>query len=392
MFAQLVKPLLKDSLEPSQQALLDEIEPLIETIHNESIQGDIVFYQPTLPHALILSAAILQAHGDHHRRIALWQPQFTISTCLTLFQKYQLELSRLVIYQAPAVDDTPIAFLHLSAVPKHLATITDALSPGGYIVSTPPEAHPQLSQITRLQQTEGHIWRVPYDPLQAKVAQYRAEYRPRLQQSLRTWARYHQRELIFRDVHWMGQPTLKNVMDCWIYQEVIYEVQPEVIVEIGSFSGGSTLFFAHMLDLLGAGKVVSVDINRHAYNVSHDRIIEVTGDSTTQEVMQQVRQHCAGKRTLVIHDGDHRHHTVLTDLNHYAPLVTPGSYLIVEDGIVDIYPYEETGAALEPDFQDKGPLWAVATFMAENPQFTYDRTRERYWLTYNPFSFLKRLP
>ncbi|MBZ4659097.1 MAG: cephalosporin hydroxylase family protein [Desulfacinum sp.] len=204
--------------------------------------------------------------------------------------------------------------------------------------------------------------------------------------SLAEWLIYHQREVVFKQVTWMGIPTLKNVMDAWIYQEILYEVRPDVVVEIGSFTGGSTLYLAHLLDLLGHGTVVSIDVNRQRFVADHPRIVVLTGDSGAPDMVQRVFQICRGKKVLAIHDGDHRAEAVLKDLRNYSPLVTPGSYFIVEDGIVDVFsPNTELG------WSDPGPLEAVRTFLKENKNFEADRSRERYRLTYNPDGYLRRV-
>jgi cephalosporin hydroxylase len=183
----------------------------------------------------------------------------------------------------------------------------------------------------------------------------------------------------------MGVRALKNPLDAWIYQEIIYEVGPEVIVEIGSANGGSTLYFAHLLYLMGNGTVVSVDIDRSNFHVGHERIILVTGDSSSPETIAKVTELCRGKTVLIVHDGDHRYEAVLRELRFYSPLVTIGSYFIVEDGIVDLF---QPG---EMNFNGEGPLPAVQHFLSENPNFEVDADRERYLLTYNPAGFLKRV-
>ncbi len=214
----------------------------------------------------------------------------------------------------------------------------------------------------------------------------RRAYYDRFAGSLSDWLAYHQRAVVFDQVTWMGVPTQKNVLDCWIYQEILHAVRPDVVVEIGSNTGGSTLFLANMLDLLCGGVVVSVDIDRTAYRVTHPRIVTVTGDSASPEVVGQVRALCAGKRTLVIHDGDHFATQVAKDLEAYAPLVSVGSYLIVEDGIVDVT--EIGGDYIRPG---EGPLVAAEDFLAAFPEFVVDEERERYLLTYNPRGYLKRV-
>jgi cephalosporin hydroxylase len=184
----------------------------------------------------------------------------------------------------------------------------------------------------------------------------------------------------------MGLPAYKNPMDAWIYQEILHEVRPQVLVEIGSAEGGTTLYFAHLMDLLGEGTVVSIDVDRSRFRARHPRIQVITGDSSSPEVVGRVREVAAGKSVLVIQDGDHRKAPVLADLEAYAPLVTPGSYLIVEDGIIDLFdPGDSIGTV------EEGPLAAVEEFLAGHPEFAIDGARERYLLTYNPKGFLRRV-
>lgn len=203
---------------------------------------------------------------------------------------------------------------------------------------------------------------------------------------LTDWLCYHQREIVFNKVSWMGIPTLKNVLDAWIYQEILFEVQPDIVIEIGSYTGGSTLYLAHLLEILNKGNVISIDIDRRLYKAKHERIIEITGDSSSQKVLDAVYQLCAGKRVFVIHDGDHHYDQVLKDLNSYAPLVSIGSYLIVEDGIVDVIsPGNDLG------WDEPGPLPAVEFFLKNHKNFTVDKDRERYLISYNPRGYLKRI-
>lgn len=210
------------------------------------------------------------------------------------------------------------------------------------------------------------------------------EYRKRFSTSLSDWVKYHQREVLYGQCQWMGTLAWKNPLDAWIYQEILHEVRPDVVVEIGSAAGGSTLFLAHILELLGRGIVVSVDIDRSSFNVSHERIVTITGDSAASDTVQQVSELCRDKSVIVIHDGGHRKEEVLRDLALYSPLVTVGSYLIVEDGIVDVVRLSDRTLA------EDGPLAATEHFLRETPNFEADHSRERYVLTYNPRGYLRR--
>jgi cephalosporin hydroxylase len=179
--------------------------------------------------------------------------------------------------------------------------------------------------------------------------------------------------------HWMGVRALKNPLDVWIYQEILFEVRPEVVIELGSAFGGGTLFFCHMLDALGSdGFVVAVDHTHAEFAAEHQRIVKVTGDTRDPRVVGRVRELAEGRRVLVVHDASHEAEVVLDDLRNYGSLVSPGSYLIVEDGVRDHL------AGLP------GPVAAIDRFLRESEDFDIDEARERYLLTYNPRGFLRR--
>jgi cephalosporin hydroxylase len=214
----------------------------------------------------------------------------------------------------------------------------------------------------------------------------RPDYRRRFRMSLHRWLLYHHKEIHHERCHWMGVRALKNPLDAWVYQEILYEVQPDVVVEIGSNEGGSTLYLAHLLELIGKGLVVSVDIDHSRFTASHHRIVKVTGDSSAEATLAQVAALCEGKTGLVIHDANHNKEPALRDLRAYERFVSVGSYLIVEDGIVDLFrPGDGLGWFAE------GPLAAVEQFIRERPEFRIDSTREKYVMTYNPKGFLRRV-
>lgn len=212
------------------------------------------------------------------------------------------------------------------------------------------------------------------------------DYRKRFQMTMREWFLHHEHNIVYDKAHWMGTQILKNPFDMWIYQEMIYKIQPDVLVEIGSYKGGSTLCFAHLMDIIGHGQVVSVDIDRTEYHVSHPRIVTVTGDSAAPEVVAKVRELCKGKTVLVIQDGSHDMLPVLDDLRNYAPLVTKGSYFVVEDTVYDLF-----FPANEIDGYEGGAYNAVVRFLKEDPTFEPDPECERYLFTNHPRGFLKKV-
>lgn len=179
---------------------------------------------------------------------------------------------------------------------------------------------------------------------------------------------------------WLGVPVGKCPLDCWIFQEIIVEVQPDTIIECGTGHGGSALFFASICDLVGKGRVISIDVHPSG-QPEHERIYYLVGSSTSPVMVEAVRTLAEGV-VLVDLDSAHDEGYVLKELELYGPLVTPGSYVIVEDTIIDL--------GLVP-WHGPGPKGAVEAFLAQNKNFVADRTREKFFMTWSPDGFLKRI-
>lgn len=190
-------------------------------------------------------------------------------------------------------------------------------------------------------------------------------------------------EGIMNRTTYFGVRTLKSPMDAWIYQELIFETQPDVIVEIGNSSGGSTLFLAHLCDSIGKGRIIGLDLSHR--NVPervkhHARITFIEGDAC-QCFKDVERLISSEERVLVIEDSSHTYDNTLNVLRLYSQLVRPGDYFIVEDGIC------HHGLAIGPK---PGPYEAIETFLIENQDFEIDRSREHFFVTWNPKGYLKR--
>jgi len=179
-----------------------------------------------------------------------------------------------------------------------------------------------------------------------------------------------------------GYLVQKNPMDLWVYQEIIWETKPDLIVEMGTASGGTTLLLADLLDKTRKGLVLSVDIdNRLAVVPMHHRITYMVGDSLSNSVYQVVKNHVfPGCTVMVILDDDHDFEHVRDELEIYSKLVSVGQYLIVEDTNVDW-----------PLGIGDGPGKAVHEFLEENDNFVADKSKEKFLLTWNPGGYLKRV-
>src|SRR4051794_4393035 len=134
------------------------------------------------------------------------------------------------------------------------------------------------------------------------------------------------------NTRWFGVTLFKCPLDLWVYQELLVELKPDLVVETGTAAGGSALYLASCMDLLGRGRVVTVDVVERPNLPQHDRITYLTGSSTDPAIVERVRREAETAATvMVILDSDHARDHVLDELRAYASLVTPGSYLVVED-------------------------------------------------------------
>lgn len=194
----------------------------------------------------------------------------------------------------------------------------------------------------------------------------------------------------FNTLTWRGVKILKCPEDLFMYQEIIHRTNPDVIIETGVAFGGSSLFLADMCDIIivgGRAKVVAIDVtlaNVQEQTKRHGGIRLLEGDSATHTMLGRVRDFIrASDRVMVILDSNHTKAHVLKELELYAPLVTSGCYLIVEDTNINGHP-------VAPGWGD-GPYEAVEEFLKTHPEFAADRSCERLLVTFNPNGYLKRI-
>ena len=189
----------------------------------------------------------------------------------------------------------------------------------------------------------------------------------------------------FTTVRWLGKPILQNTLDLWTVQETIFDVKPGLIIETGTNRGGSSYFYAQLFDLMGTtGRIVTIDVAQQ-HDLTHPRITYLIGDSTSAPIVNQVREMASscGGPVFVILDSDHSEQHVARELSVYAPLVTPASYVLVQDGSIDTLGYFRGSRP--------GPLPAIRRFVAQHPEFTIDRAKcDRFLITHHPDGWLRR--
>jgi len=186
----------------------------------------------------------------------------------------------------------------------------------------------------------------------------------------------------FRDTTWLGVIARKCPFDLFVYQELIFELRPDLIIECGTADGGSAVFLASICELVGHGEVVTIDV-RARDSPKCPRVSYWQGDTLSPDVLTRFESLVQERESvMVILDDDHTRDHVLEELRTYQRFVTPGNYLVVEDTNINNH-------TVFPEF-GPGPMEAVGTFLRETSEFSVDRSREKFFLSFNPNGFLRK--
>jgi cephalosporin hydroxylase len=195
---------------------------------------------------------------------------------------------------------------------------------------------------------------------------------------------------------WLGRPIIQFPTDIVAIQELIWKIQPDVVVETGIAHGGSLVLSASILQLIGKGKVVGVDIEIRPHNRAaleahplKPRIHLIEGSSIAPGTFEQVQAHYAGAQTvMVLLDSNHTEAHVSRELELYHTLVTPGSYLVAHDG-AQAWVWDIPRG--KPEWKDDHPLTAIHKFLDLHPEFRSDPYWTRWLITSSPDGFLRHL-
>jgi len=197
---------------------------------------------------------------------------------------------------------------------------------------------------------------------------------------------------------WMGRPIIQYPQDMIAMQELIWQIKPDLIIETGIAHGGSLIYYASLLELIGKGEVLGIDIDIRKHNREEiekhpmfKRIRMIQGSSIDRDIAAQVKKETEGKENvLVCLDSNHTHEHVLQELEYYAPLVTRGSYIVVFDTIVEDMPDDYLpGRAWS---RGDNPKTAVWQFLEKNDQFTIDKDiDDKLLISVAPGGYLKRI-
>jgi cephalosporin hydroxylase len=198
---------------------------------------------------------------------------------------------------------------------------------------------------------------------------------------------------------WMGLPIIQFPQDIVALQEIIWKIKPDLIIETGIARGGSLVLSASILELIGHGEVLGIDIDIREHNrveiekhPMSKRITMIQGSSIATEVIQQVKDFAKGKeKILILLDSNHTHDHVLAELKAYAELTSVGSYCIVYDTVVEDMPADYDWSP-RPWGKGNNPKTAVWEYLKENDNFEIDKTiQNKLLLTVAPDGYLKRV-
>lgn len=196
---------------------------------------------------------------------------------------------------------------------------------------------------------------------------------------------------------WMGRPIIQYPQDMIAMQELIWSIKPDLIIETGIAHGGSLIYYASLMELIGKGEILGVDIDIREHNRKEieahpmaKRIKMIQGSAIDKNIVEEVRKHTVGKKTIMVSlDSNHTHAHVLEELKLYSGFVTPGSYCVVFDTICEDLP---EGTHDRPWGIGDNPKTAVFEFLKTNSDFEIDKQIDnKLLISVAPDGYLKRV-
>lgn len=214
----------------------------------------------------------------------------------------------------------------------------------------------------------------------------------------RIWLRETSPHRYVYNFKWMGRPIIQFPQDMMAMQEIVWATRPDLIIETGVAHGGSVLYYASLLELMGHGEVVGIDIDVRAHNrkaiEEHPmsrRLRLIEGSSIAPDIIAQVQELAKGKRVIVVLDSNHTHDHVLAELRAYAPLVCEGGYCVVMDTVLEDMP-PSLVAEDRPWSVGNSPKTAVHQYLKETTDFVIDKDLEaKLLITVAPDGYLRRV-
>jgi cephalosporin hydroxylase len=195
---------------------------------------------------------------------------------------------------------------------------------------------------------------------------------------------------------WLGLPVIQMPSDIVVLQEIIWETRPQLVIETGIARGGSLVLLASILELIGEGEVLGIDIDIRAHNrtaieahpLAH-RIRMIAGSSIDEPVVVAAQRYAS--RVMVILDSNHTHDHVLAELAAYGPMVSVGQFLIVADTFVEDIPPQAHRPG-RPWGLGNNPATALREWLSQNGGFEPDPFfNQKLLITASPGGYLRRV-
>lgn len=210
------------------------------------------------------------------------------------------------------------------------------------------------------------------------------------------WVKASVENKLSYEVDWLGVPVIQTPADLVLLQELIFKVKPDFVIETGIAHGGGLIFYASLLELLGKGRVIGVDVEIREHNrkvieahLLAKRIEMIEGSSVDGAVIQEIKRRVPSNSKVIIGlDSNHTKPHVLRELELYREFIIPGCYIVVFD--TNTSKLAEAGID-DKKYLDNGPKEAVEEFLKNNDNFVIDKDFNKFYTNYNPDGYLKRI-
>lgn len=218
----------------------------------------------------------------------------------------------------------------------------------------------------------------------------------KLKEKASEWLQLAAKNRLTYEIDWLGIPVIQTPEELVLMQELIFKIKPDFIIETGVAHGGSLIFYASLMELLGTGRVIGVEIEMRKHNLKvlekhplYKRIEVIEANSITKETIQKIKKKVKkNSKTIVCLDSCHLKPHVLKELRLYEPLVNKGSYLVVFDTFASLM--AQKGCAPR-EYINNGPAEAITEFLKTNKNFAIDKSYNKLFISYSPNGYLKRV-
>jgi len=209
------------------------------------------------------------------------------------------------------------------------------------------------------------------------------------------WAKVSAENRLTYEIDWLGVPIIQTPEDMILIQELIFKIQPDVIIETGVAHGGSLIYYASLLELLGKGKVIGIDIEIREHNrkviEAHPmfkRIELIENNSTSEETIEKIRKIVPkNSKVIVCLDSNHTKNHVLKELRLYHKFINCENYIVVFDTITS--KLAELGIC-DKLHLDNGPKEAIEEFLKEHNDFEIDKSYNKLYVSCSQNGYLRR--